>query len=159
MKAEYNDADLRNEAPKLFGMDKKNPFEVPDGYFDSFSSKLQDKIAAEKKQSAWSAIFDTIIKPKIAIPILASVCLVAVGIKFMYKPSATINATNSEVTYSDLSQSSYFHEIDESTLTEALYSSNEIANHNAKTESDNNHIENYLIDNNIDAAELESALN
>lgn len=153
MKPEYNDDDLRNEAPKLFGLDKKNPFEVPDGFFDSFSSNVQDKIAAQKKKSVWNLIFETVVKPKIAIPVLASVCLLTVGIKFIYMPATIINTDEATITYSDLSQSIYLADIDESVLTDALYSTSATTNSTSKTE-----IENYLIENNIDVNDLEKAL-
>ena len=38
MKTEYNDDHLRKEAPKLFGMDKKNPFGVLN--FDTTNNKI-----------------------------------------------------------------------------------------------------------------------
>jgi hypothetical protein len=154
MKTEYNDDDLRKEAPKLFGMDKKNPFEVPDGFFDTFSSKVQDKIAAEKKKTIWSVIFETVIKPKIAIPVLASLCLVAVGIKIMYRPPTVINYNETAITYNDLSQSDYLTDIDESILMDALNTATNKSNTSSKTE-----IENYLIENNIDVNDLANELN
>ncbi|MEO8148466.1 MAG: hypothetical protein ABI723_12550 [Bacteroidia bacterium] len=155
----YDDDELRKDAPKLFGMEKKNPFEVPDGFFDSFSSKIQDKIAAEKKQSVWSLIYQNITRPKVAIPVLASVCIIVVGIKFLYTPGSINRNDEVAITYNDLSQSAYLDDIDESVLTDALNQTTSTVNSDSKTESDSYRIENYLIENNIDVTDLENELN
>lgn len=163
MKSEYDD-DLRKDAPNLFGKDKRNPFEVPDGFFENFSSNIQDKIAAQQKQSVWSIVYHNLIKPKFAIPVLASVCIIAVGIKLLNK-TAIINTNNNiAVTYNDLSQSDYFADINVSDLSEALNNTTSSISNNVKTESDSyrldkNQIENYLIENNVDVSDLANELN
>ncbi len=40
--------ELKNSVPKLSKMKKEQPFTTPDNYFDDFSSRLQEKIQAEK---------------------------------------------------------------------------------------------------------------
>lgn len=149
------DDELKNEAPKLFSMEKKNPFIVPDNYFDSLTSKIQDRIAAEKKESFWSVLIKTVIQPKFAVPVLASVCLVVVGIRFLYHPASITPPAQVAVTYEDLSKSDYINDIDEHVFVEAL---NKNAG-NATSATTNADIENYLIENNIEEGDLVKALN
>ena len=41
--------ELKNIAPKLSKLKKKNPFGTPDNYFDDFSARLQTKLETETK--------------------------------------------------------------------------------------------------------------
>ena len=48
-KADISDEELRKKFPLLFGRNKEESFEVPDGYFDSLPKNVIDKIIAEEQ--------------------------------------------------------------------------------------------------------------
>jgi hypothetical protein len=45
----------------------KNPFSVPEGYFEDFPSRIQEKIVSETKQPNRIAQFFHVIKPQLAL--------------------------------------------------------------------------------------------
>jgi len=76
-----SDEELANSAPLLFGIDKstlekgKGGLSAPDDYFDTLSSRIQDKIQAETPVQAEASLIARIFKRKIiwAIPIMAGI--------------------------------------------------------------------------------------
>jgi len=76
-----SDEELANNAPLLFGIDKstlqkgKGGLSAPDDYFDTLSSRIQDKIQAETPVQAEASLIARIFKRKIiwAIPIMAGI--------------------------------------------------------------------------------------
>ena len=86
--------ELKNIAPALFGM-KKEDQKAPDGYFDTFHTRLQDKITAPEKQSVFARIFARI-NMKIAIPALVT-CGLAVGLVWYLNQSSTESDFQSEL--------------------------------------------------------------
>ena len=76
---EWNDEnELKASAPLLFGMDKgKEEFKVPDGYFDNFHARLQDRINEPEPKSALERAFAWL-NWKIAVPALAT-CAIVIG--------------------------------------------------------------------------------
>ena len=45
----------------------KNPFSVPEGYFDSFPQKLQERISSESTEYYWFARLFQVVKPQFAL--------------------------------------------------------------------------------------------
>ncbi len=45
----------------------KNPFSVPDGYFETFPTKMQERIQSENKEYAWAIKLLRYIKPQFAL--------------------------------------------------------------------------------------------
>lgn len=70
---------------------KTNPeenFKVPERYFDTFSSRVQDKIAARKTKTEKGFSWLAVLKPVYTIP--AVVILLAVGAFFLFRPQTTV---------------------------------------------------------------------
>lgn len=44
-----------------------NPFSVPEGYFEAFPSRMQERILSENKEYAWAVKFFKYVKPQIAL--------------------------------------------------------------------------------------------
>jgi hypothetical protein len=75
------DEELKKTAPHLFGMEKKNDFQVPDGYFDRLPSEIQDKIIELENNSLKSKIMQ-IFNWKIAVPAVSLIAILFVGIYY-----------------------------------------------------------------------------
>lgn len=144
--------DLKNDAPKLHNMDKKNPFVVPEHYFETLSSRIQDRIALENKQPQWMKIIKSLLLPKVAIPALACCLMVGVGIKYLVKPAAITVTEETAITYDELNSTEYMNMLDEEQIVTALAEEKDITTNTTE-------IEDYLIENNINESELISALN
>lgn len=44
-----------------------NPFSVPDGYFENFPTRMQEKISVEKKEPLWILSIIQYVKPQLAL--------------------------------------------------------------------------------------------
>lgn len=53
MNLENKPNNWQEKAPTLAGMEKKNPFLVPDGYFESLSTRIQSRVAAPQVKRMW----------------------------------------------------------------------------------------------------------
>jgi hypothetical protein len=144
--------DLKNDAPKLHSMDKKNPFVVPEHYFETLSSRIQDRITLENKQPQWIKILKSLLLPKVAIPALACCLMLGIGIKYLVKPAAVTVTEETAITYDELNSTEYINMLDEEQIVTAIAEQKEATT--TTTE-----IEDYLIENNVDESELISALN
>lgn len=142
-----------NALPDLERMNKENPFSVPEGYFDSLPMNIQQRIVDEKKKKSifgeWLSIS---FRPKYALAFVTVVLLALFGIMYLMKPK-TVEAPDNYVSCEDVKNSSCFNDIDESTLVEIL----EHQDKNANVKEDNS-IEQYLMDNDIDISQLENHL-
>jgi len=61
---------LKNESNLKFNHlqgANKNPFSVPEGYFEDFPSRIQEKIVSETKQPNRIAQFFHVVKPQLAL--------------------------------------------------------------------------------------------
>jgi len=132
-----------SETSDLERMSKENPFQVPENYFESLPYSVSEKIAIKKNKSisiSW--------KPKYAYAVAAVIIVVILGIKY-FNRDITPNKIENYVTIEDLQSSAYLAEVDESILIEQL----ELQNQSNQV-SDDNSIEQYLIDNNIDVNQI-----
>ena len=104
--------------PDLGNNSRKNPFFVPDGYFDSFTARLQEKISATKHVAA-SEHRRWIIQPSYAyILSIGLLILVTFSVALILRSPDKENFT-SETAMSKLADYS-LDNIDESTLLESL---------------------------------------
>lgn len=62
----------------LNGLKKETPFNVPEGYFDDFARKMQDRIAEEKSEKK-SFIFSLNIKPQVIFAYTFSIIVLIFG--------------------------------------------------------------------------------
>ncbi len=141
MKAERED-ELRN-APGLRGMKSANPFEVPEGYFDSLSARIQDKLNTPKPITLWEKLVEPLQRPAFAYATISLVVLIFAGVYFYQKqnPLPAKQMSEASVSMEDLYSSGIIDEYDENTLIEVLALNS--SEKSAATEMDD-----YLIDEN-----------
>lgn len=152
--------DLKNDAPELFSMDKKNPFSVPEHYFETLSSRIQDRIALENKQPRWIQIAKSLLLPKVAIPALACCLMLGIGTKYLLKPTPITTTDEIAFTYNELTSTEYLNQLEVEQIITALAETQTAATAEVTTTDGATvtEIENYLIDNNISESELIKAL-
>ena len=144
--------DFKKDAPKLSSMDKRNPFVVPEQYFETLSSRIQDQIASENKHPQWITFLKSLLLPKVAIPAIACCLLLGVGLKFLKKPEVTNTNSKGTLTFDELSETDFVNYIDEEQIIIEIEQQKSVTTNNSE-------IEDYLIENNIDESELIKALN
>lgn len=142
-----------NDAPRLRGMKGEIPFTVPDGYFISLSTRIQDKINVPKQKPVLAKLFEPLQHPVFAYAAITCVLLICAGVYFYEKQNPVVLKQTAEVNISadDLYNSEMFNDYDEATLVELL-ASNSITTPKATV------IEDYLIDSNTDETEIINAL-
>lgn len=147
-----NDDELKN-APGLRGMKRENPFTVPDGYFDTLSSRIRDRINAPQPKTVWEKLFQPLQRPAFAYTCITIAMLICAGVYFNQKPNPVTTKQVAEVniTVNDIYNSGIIYEYDESTLTEVLAA-------NTSTQQTSTEVEDYLIDSNTDESDLINAL-
>ena len=109
--------DLNEIEPGINGQMKKNPFSLPEGYFESFSDRLQERMLLEKPAGKMAGT--KILRP--ALLYFAGFCLiVSIGLlipRLIHTPQA--QKSNSEANMANIIIYS-LENIDEQTLIEAL---------------------------------------
>lgn len=87
--------ELKNIAPKLSGIPKKNNFDVPSGYFDSLPEKIQNKIEANtNKGFSYNGLL-RFLKPQIVL--VAGMSLFAIATYFIIKMSVSEDPKKTEI--------------------------------------------------------------
>jgi hypothetical protein len=64
---------------KIDDVEKKEPFEAPERYFDEFPLRMQKRIEAK---TAGSPVWQPLLSPKWSLPAIAMVLMVSVGLFF-----------------------------------------------------------------------------
>lgn len=77
----HNNEELREFAPTLSKIEKQNPFQVPERYFDALPAIVQERCIKDKGASL-SEWLQYILNPRILAPISVSIVLIAFGINF-----------------------------------------------------------------------------
>ena len=112
------------------------PFAVPDGYFDEFPARLQQRLQAPAKRSA------RVILLRPAFGIAAAAAFLA--ILLLTRPvKDAVPVTREEFTLEEIEAAGFLNDVDETIVLDALAS--EAPSQNSLPE-----IEDYLIENNID---------
>jgi hypothetical protein len=149
---DYLDDELK-DTNILKNMGRENPFQAPDGYFDSFPSIISERIASDESKPGWIIFFQNVFRPKYVVAMFVFATVLTSGVVYFNEHTT---ATNQEIilSYDDLNNSNYIDQIDENDLIDA-YNSNAEAD---KSNENNSEIENYLIDNQTDISTLENGL-
>ena len=111
--------ELRELAPELSKLERKNPFEVPPDYFDDLSLKIQNKISYKKEEKiSWYSI---ILKPKYSIAVSISIILIVSGI-FTYNYYEKQSANNKNIYWDEIisENNTINYNFDENSLVETL---------------------------------------
>ena len=128
-----------------------NPFSVPEGYFENFPTKIQERIISENKESVWAIKLFRYIKPQFALGFII--------IAFAVIAITTVDFILSNRTNTDIDSDLYTRiiEVDASEFSEQhfidvlLEDEKKIDDH--KQEESDFYIH-YLIDENIDYGTL-----
>ncbi|MCH8329903.1 MAG: hypothetical protein IH946_00740 [Bacteroidetes bacterium] len=75
--------ELREIAPSLSKIESKDPFKVPDGYFDNMRSDIQDAISSREKVSYLELFKQLILQPRFSIA-MAVLLAVVIGGSFLF---------------------------------------------------------------------------
>lgn len=147
---------MKTEEPfesELKGFSKEVPFRTPEGYFDRFPLKVTDRIHSEKNRFRFP--LPALLKP---VPMFATaVVIVTVGILGL----KVLNQSDDPLSHEDISTYVYQEGIiDELTEDEILeysdmaFLEDTSSTVNSASESEDNTLENYLIDQDIDEADI-----
>lgn len=111
--------DELENAPFLASVAGNDPFKAPDGYFDTFSSSLMDRINAEKEKS-WSYKLSQLFKtPMIVVPALA---VLVFAIFWFNRSGNDTNETQQYISmnYDDIYNSGLVNELDETMMSDYI---------------------------------------
>ena len=139
--------EIKEEAPVLASIPKYNPFEVPQDYFDYLPSRVQESIIKRKTSNTLIEWLILLVKPRFAFPVVITFLIAVAGIKFMNNMATTPQTEVAE----EVSTEDQLYTIDEATIIESV-NANDGENKTAATED--NSIQNYLIENNVDENNL-----
>jgi hypothetical protein len=138
---------------ELKGVTNENPFHAPEGYFQSLPAVVRQKISENKKGSGISEwIGGFLFHPKFAFVTGMILLLLAFGIKY-FSQNKIQQPQEFSISTEDLKNSDYLAEVDEFLIIDAL----EQQPANEKMKEDQS-IEQYLIDNDVDISQLENHL-
>jgi len=139
-KENINTDNLNDIAPFLSKIDKKNPFVVPDDYFDNLPLLIQKKCTKRQNINFWSKIYEYFLTPKHAITIAFGVILILISSIFIFN-NINDNSNNNSFSYIEniIKENYDIDNIDESLIVETLLS-----------EVDTNDIANLVINNDIE---------
>jgi hypothetical protein len=155
-----NEESLKKEAPLLAGIPKRNPFTVPEGYFDQLPSAIIDKIRAEgqKQESVGKKIF-WLFRPQWIMAVFLGLMGIFLVVRHESNNPVSYEALAASVPdstiYSHLQNNIEF--VDENNLEDAVQNINFTAPAASDT-TDQQQIINYLINHNVDASDIENAL-
>ena len=145
--------ELKAEAPLLSSIPKYNPFEVPAGYFDELPAVIQELVNTEKLRFSMREWIFQFFRPNFSIPVFTVIAIAIAAIHFV---NQQVTKTPADLT-ADLTLEEQLYPIDESILIDLLSKSN------AETDSKQSpavaSITDYLIDNDVDDASLNTDLN
>jgi len=165
MNKERDSYDINPEqTPLLNSIPKRNPFTVPDGYFDALPAQIMERIR-EGKKAAYVAQDKTfwLFRPQWMLAVFA----VVVGLCFMLRRDANIASTNYEAIAAALPDSvieqnlqSNIAYVDINSLEEIAQNTDNLGSLPQQNIGDttNGQIINYLMNNNIDASDIENEL-
>jgi hypothetical protein len=81
---------------RLDEISKSNPFEVPEGYFDSFQNRMADRIIKESAQKQPKAV-PALLRPKLIAAFSSVAVLLVVGNIFLFQKKETKTFSASEL--------------------------------------------------------------
>jgi len=141
--------DIPDNLPE--GINRENPFRVPDGYFDRFPLKIAERITEENQSKVIR--FAPILKPAPLLAIAATLIAIAV---VSYK---IINKPADEFETDDISNYVYQEGIIDELSDEEIMDYSDFANadstfHKSKSNSETTHIQNYLLDEDVDINDI-----
>lgn len=134
--------------PDFESVSSENPFQVPTGYFESLPTIIQQRIVENKSKrisiGEWIAEVFSRPVPKYALAIASVILVIFLSTKYFTR-TIKVDYVDQQIPDSEQLDAFYLQQVDESTLAE-VYSEES----STMTESQDQGIENYLLDNDID---------
>ncbi len=140
--------EIKLEAPLLASIPKYNPFEVPAHYFDDLPSRVQQIVSTKKSSTSLIEWLMLVIQPRFVLPVIITLFVSFSGIRYLNTISTMPKMEASE----EQSTEEELWSIDEGTIMESMNASE--STENSAVASDDASIQNYLIENNVDEANL-----
>jgi hypothetical protein len=115
-----------NMAPKLNSIQKTKPFKVNANYFDKLPEEIIAKITERENKSITKNLLNSLLMPRYAIPVAASIILILITIFVFDKPASVINYPLIQYSFDDilLESPEIIESMDESLLIETLFAEN-----------------------------------
>lgn len=151
MKPQDPEEDFKKQYPNLFGMDKKNPFSVPENYFEDLPGSIQSRIQQEEQESWLETLKRTFYRPQWAFALLLLLLLTAGGWFFFSNRQVQPAQREMALTADELKNAAILGDIDEFDLLDEYASLEETASADEESKTE---IENYLIENHTDLNQL-----
>jgi len=143
--------EIKNEAPLLSNIPKYNPFDLPADYFDELPTLVQQRCINERSKIPLIDWLLLIIKPRFAIPVLSVLVIAFGGIYYM---NNTVMQPETAALTDEISIDEQLQDIDETIIIDEL-----TAQVSPETsESENDRIVDYLMENDVDEASLNTEL-
>jgi hypothetical protein len=146
-----DEEEIKALAPTLLSIDKYNPFEVPKDYFEELPTIIQERVVETKEKSNLIDWLFWLLRPRLAVSMIVILFISILGVYYMNKNTVK----NTEQT-EELSLEDNLYYINETDILEHLTADASIEN--ISTSEDDNSIEDYLLDNNIDESNLSNEL-
>jgi len=134
--------ELKDIAPQLSSLTKKNAFTAPENYFEKLTVSISDKVHAEKHKTWWQVVFETLAQPKFAFASVALCLLLGVYIYNQKQNAVIIPLEMTATNISNLSDDEILSQVDETILADVM-------DDNSTDASANDEVD-YLIDNHTD---------
>ena len=133
------------------GVNRENPFRVPDGYFDRFPNKIAERIAEENQSKVIR--FAVLLKPAPLLAIAATLITIAVvSYKIFNKPT---DAFDQDEISTYVYQEGIIDELsDEEILDYSDYAAADSTFQKSTSDSVTNTIQNYLLDEDVDINDI-----
>ena len=145
--------DFKKIAPELSKTNNKNPFNVPDGYFDSFPVRMSDRIHQQEKQEVYRHTVP-VLKPYYIIGTVFTAVLITVVFLLIWPVKTIHEPTRYEV--ARFVDDDIYH-YSEDAIIETLQKQDK-PSANYRNKSDKEEIIDYLINENISLDEIIDAL-
>jgi hypothetical protein len=154
---------LDKEAPLLNAIPKRNPFVVPDGYFDALPSQIMDVCRESTAKKGPAFVYDKIFwlfRPQWMLAVF--ICVIGISL-FLRNGNAPIEsyetiaaALPDSVIMQNLQNNIDY--VDVSNLEEMAQNQGLMKSLQAQSDTSNGQIINYLINNNVDDNDIENEL-
>ncbi len=156
----FNDESLEKEAPILASIPKRNPYTVPEGYFDSLPSAIMEKCRESKPIPATGFKIFWLFRPQWMIATM--VCVIGITFFLRHNPvPASLETLTAQVSDSTIYQNlqNNIDYVDVNTLEDALQTES-VSAIPERSDSANNQqdIVNYLMNHNVNASDIENEL-
>ena len=162
-KTDIFDDNLEQEAPLLNSIPKRNPFTVPDGYFDALPAQIMENCRKGNAKQGTSFVYDKVFwlfRPQWMLAVFIAVISVSVFLRHSSNTVESYEAIAAALPDSVILQNlqNNIDYVDVSSLEEMAQKQGVVGNLQAAPDTTNGQIINYLISNNIDASDIENEL-